>query len=118
MNQTEIFQNMTKGKWLTQKWVEVKGESCVSEITAANGVPYGTGVAKVVYEGNQNLNAEVINGTANAIISAVNNTYGKGINPESVEKMKSVLQKIQDWTETAANFPYAELKEALTPSKL
>jgi hypothetical protein len=62
---------------------------------------------------------------AEAICSAVNNTYGKRINPESVEKMKQLLEEIIEECNNgggvnipAYGFRYTEIKEALTASQL
>lgn len=70
------------------------------------------------------------------IISAVNNTYGKGINPEGVEKMRQVLEleehyassawfehkgkrfDFSDYESTAENYLSDLREEALTASKL
>ena len=89
MNQTEIFQNMTKGEW--------------------------------------NDEAQIIPSMANKLakFSAVNNTYGKGINPESVEKMKTGYETILK-IYAAGNAHTAEgittimtiCKEALNTAKL
>lgn len=56
-----------------------------------------------------------------AKVSAVNNTYGKGINPEGVEKMKSNYEKI----DAELSKPQPDLRiivllveEALTAAKL
>lgn len=58
---------------------------------------------------------------------AYDNTYGKGINPESVEKMKEILDELVDVFSEDTNDSYIlakatqlsiRAKEALTASKL
>jgi hypothetical protein len=76
MTQQEIFQNMTKLPWF---W-HVQGSKLILTGEFAE--------MKVA-----TMNVEVDDHTnVKAIESAVNNTYGKGINPESVEKMRTYIQ--------------------------
>lgn len=50
---------------------------------------------------------------------AHNETYGKGINPEAVQKMKEALEKVNRWfTDANIKFPYKEVKEALKATQL
>jgi len=94
MNQTEIFQNMTRREWKLELpnpnhehdhlafavYTGTEREPrWVCEVVMYNTLPN---------DGKQEPNAR-------AMISAVNNTYGKGINPESVEKMKAALEAIK-----------------------
>jgi hypothetical protein len=70
MTQQEIFQNMTKGEW--------RYYAPLMRIDA-------------MHEDGGLIIAENLTHRfdGNAAISAVNNTYGKGINPESAEKIKN-----------------------------
>jgi hypothetical protein len=78
MNQQQIFENMIKGEWkpLMAKYKDYNGIDadvtvlCTSEDSCIEDYDI------------------------HAICSAVNNTYGKGINPESVEKMRGALEQI------------------------
>lgn len=63
---------------------------------------------------------EILMSTEKANV-AFNNTYAKGINPESVEKMKKALDRFVDLIEhgmDADNFCYEQAREALTAAKL
>lgn len=98
MTAQEIFQNMTKGEWKQSK----RGFN----VMGGNDEP----IAKC-------FTTE----EAAGIVSAVNNTYGRGINPESVEKMKGVLEKLEEMIEGRqmhTNWALQKIKEALTSSKL
>jgi hypothetical protein len=90
MNELKIFQQMDKGIWVMS---QVGGIS-------VNG--------KVITDNEFN---------GYAACEAVNNTYGKGINPESVEKMKEVLEMIQRSVDPLSMAGIA-IKEALTAAKL
>lgn len=79
MTQQEIFQNMTKGElsytnFKPQDRFEVYSDSS------------RTVIAKINYNDATGKNIEH-EANVEAICSAVNNTYGKGINPEGVEKI-------------------------------
>jgi hypothetical protein len=119
MTQQEIFQNMTKLPWF---W-HVQGSKLILTGEFAE--------MKVA-----TMNVEVDDHTnVKAIESAVNNTYGKGINPESVEKMKQALElcepfmhdlEAENFEEKSAGLQkdeilsnaFTKLKEALTAAKL
>lgn len=53
---------------------------------------------------------------AAAIVSAVNNTYGKGFNPEKVEEMYEMLTRI--YNQGGIDGDFRELQSLLTTSKL
>lgn len=59
---------------------------------------------------------------AQAIVSAVNGTYGLGINPEAVPELLRTLKNLCEYFEWAIgdpNFPaYREAKEAINKAKL
>jgi hypothetical protein len=102
MNQQEILNNMTKGNWrisdspvqltkLTKiPFKSIKNQSGIGGRILANA--YGADLSKVNGKDAAEANAA-------AIVSAVNNTYGKGINPEGVEKMKIYCDAQEQWNE-------------------
>jgi copper chaperone CopZ len=75
MNAQEIKQNMTKGEWVVDGQDIINQEKCMACDVF--------GLSDVQIEAN-----------ANAITTAVNNTYGKGIDPTKVEQMFEELQSI------------------------
>lgn len=113
MDQTEIFQNMTKGEW--------SEEPHNASFLTANNI----GIARFY----DRMDDDYPNTRANicAVISAVNNTYGKGVNPESVEKMIACLDDIRSKTYSTNDGNYRsdftadlfkKIDEALTAAKL
>ena len=113
MNQTEIFQNMTQSKL---------------SLSFSNSIPYimdgaGRYIATVssLEDGKENdLRRAETNANAGALCNSWNNTYGKGINPESVEKMKEILERLLTVHAFTSQFQFlsTEIKEILTISKL
>jgi hypothetical protein len=93
LTQKEIFDNMTKGEWSLQR------EFIVS-----------LNKRKPLFD-SFNLPDSA------AIVSAINNTYGKGINPESVELMQSALQQLKSYFKEQS-IGRDLIEEALTAAKL
>lgn len=83
MTQQEIRKNMTNGEWS----IDLVSDSDVI-IKSIRHTTYA--VASLVDKQNEDAVA-----SGYAIISAVNNTYGKGINPESVEKSFNWMDKVE-----------------------
>ena len=104
MNQQEIFQNMTKGKLFRDE------SGFVSTNSSAEGL---------LMFADANVNDRDIDereANTEAIITAVNATYGKGINPKGIEKMKTMLEFLQNEV-TEGTGLYSKIKEALTAAK-
>ena len=100
MNQTAIFQNMTKGEWYNDDVTVWRNAEKIAQLW-------------------NKLEEDFANTPYNAfaIKHAVNNTYGKGINPESVEKLRDALYFLNQFADLTEN--QRELaKEALNASKL
>ena len=133
MKQTEIFQNMTKGEWyLSGSPVALNRYKIpFKSVKTSKGIG-GVIIASVMgntlpptdfptHAERKKLNAEA---NAAVIVSAVNNTYGKGINPESVEKMRDALSfcqsviKSQGMFDLSERTAYDKAEEALTAAKL
>jgi len=89
MNQKEIKANMTQGTWI----VSPSGWSDI-EFGVYDKEKYAFGTFVI---GSCNSNFYQLS-TCNtlAITHAINNTYGKGINPESVPDMYNALQMVVD----------------------
>jgi hypothetical protein len=80
MNQQEIKENMTKG--------EITYVSYANILQIQSSCFYGEpDLLNLEETPNAEANAE-------AIVHAINNTYGKGINPESVSEMYNTLQGV------------------------
>jgi hypothetical protein len=100
MTQQEIFQNMTYGQW---KEVEadstysiIKKDEQFGRIFICEGIRgKGYGMADAL-----------------AITSAVNNTYGKGINPESVETLVKLLEEAGQFIQDVIIAKYAGMKKS------
>jgi hypothetical protein len=117
MTQQEIFQNMTKGE-VSLLW--------------SNGIPYildgaGRYIATVhsLEDGKENdLRRAETNANAEMFVSLWNNVAAKGINPESVEKMKKAIQfivntaMVEGQHVTISLSDFQMLEEVLTNSKL
>lgn len=87
MTQQEIFKNMTKGEW--------KGNYTThAQIQAADPNDKEWIRPVGIMGGNYHEEAEA---NMYGVCSAVNNTYGRGINPESVEKMKVYCELQEQW---------------------
>jgi hypothetical protein len=88
MNQKEIKANMTQGTW----------ESNLDAIVDINkGSINLWGIDRVGRHHNTTPNAL-------AIVSAINNTYGKNINPESVPDMFNALQSLKAYFVDGENY--------------
>lgn len=113
--QQEIFQNMTKGEW------------------KANGHYIETETGRILFEANVDVEETaaqtIINNkralaNVQAIVIMKRETIGKGINPESVERLKKALKNIlaivTDDNELLKEYPIDinEAEEALFASKL
>jgi hypothetical protein len=101
MNQQEIFQNMTKGEWK-----ELNGFISDSDDNL---------ICQFFDRFEDDMELALFNRPA--IISAVNNTYGKGINPESVENLYKLLEKELEKYGPDTDGRYV-IEEALTAAKL
>jgi hypothetical protein len=116
MTQTEIFQNMTKGEWQIMNGhpSEINSTKSRDSFIQCNDLSkdfHGT--------------SETDKANAELIAMMHRETVGKGINPESVEKMREALRIIAEsfWSE---NEPFEErvdvlqniAREALTSAKL
>lgn len=120
MTQTEIFQNMTKGEWevMQPQWTEkryTKGGPFHSIVTYAIATDRGQHVTEFTKDHKLEKYASA---DANAVALAVNNTYGKGINPESVEKLKAFAEYVLTWNSFEDHPIGKKAKEALTAVKL
>ena len=84
MNQQEIKENMTQGEWVVSptNWSDI-------EFGVYDKEKYAFGTF-VVGSCNSNFYELGVSNTL-AITHAINNTYGKGINPESVSEMYNAL---------------------------
>lgn len=51
-------------------------------------------ISYIVDEWGDNIAEDILHKDAQAIVTAVNNTYGKGINPEAVGELVEALKKI------------------------
>lgn len=113
MNQ--IFQNMTKGEWNVEQHRDSGHYYITSGIFGLIADSFG-------HESADKANME-------GIVMMHRETIGKGINPESVEKMKEALGKISNWLVCAAITTPEDMaesfgemlqtsEEALTASKL
>jgi len=93
MTQQEIKANMTQGTWVVSPsgWSDIEFGVYDKEKYA-----YGT---FVIGSCNSNFYQLGICNTL-AITHAINNTYGKGINPESVGDMFNALQVAQKYFES------------------
>lgn len=99
MNQTEIFKNMTKGEWYygdsyknfgkpsAGQWVQM---DLYSQLTPKKHDT--TSIGKLSFTAKGYDEFEKCESMMKGICLSVNNTYGKGINPESVSKMKRALE--------------------------
>jgi hypothetical protein len=119
MTQQQIFQNMTKGEW------KLEDSGLVSYYSVVTDADNDFDVLSV-------KKAHIKKANIEAITAAVNNTYGKGINPEGVEATNKGLSDLIKWVELTAmpilkTFGYDEevlpkgfdkWKEALTAAKL
>lgn len=99
MNQQEIKENMTQGTWSVNPIYDI----VTNEVENRCDCGYSSIVAKKE--------------NSLAITHAINNTYGKGINPESVSEMYNALTIVaKDLTELklydAANTIQSILKKA------
>lgn len=138
MNQ--IFQNMTKGEMTINHWEKGgNGVSCVSmgEVNYYTGdavdTPHyglriknegqfanfpasfeGYHIADIYYQCAPQMGLVI----ALNMKSAWNNTYGKGINPESVDKMKEALEYCLQWNLGSGTTGRKMAEEALTAAKL
>lgn len=106
MTQQEIFQNMTKGELIL-------GKDCTAQISREKD-----GMLLNIFRHSHNLGGndkEMLKwreqeANIEAAVTAVNNTYGKGINPESVERFKK-------FAETFFNY-YSSMEYQLNWDKL
>jgi hypothetical protein len=95
MTQQEIFQNMTKGEWAFNP-----------EISATDKL----------------LRRQMFDTAASA--TAVNNTYGKGINPESVGEYAAIVKELAELDNMEPDFAIKATRlsfrayDALTAAKL
>jgi hypothetical protein len=99
---------MTKGEWYVPEPFD--GDSLT---ISCDSVP--------IADMNIERTTKAIEANQEAIVSAVNNTYGKGINPESVGEWKALLQSLADGGDPSLahiNELSRRAKEALTASKL
>lgn len=81
MTQQEIKANMTQGTWVSSDTY------CIVEINKGSIDLWGIDDDRCMHDAQAN---------AAAIVHAINNTYGKNINPESVPDMYNVLQMVVD----------------------
>jgi hypothetical protein len=80
MNQQEIKANMTQGTWIAND------NYCIVEINKGSIEIWEMDDDRCMHDAKAN---------AEAITHAINNTYGKGINPESVPDMFNALTLIE-----------------------
>jgi hypothetical protein len=111
MNQQEIFQNMTKD-WSFAVNGEERFPFTINSKSDGRGICF-------FQEKNRSERDEVY-ANGRAVIVMYNNTYGKGINPEGVEKMKAVLEHLLTLEAFKKRFPFLATlsEEALTAAKL
>lgn len=118
MTQQEIFQNMTKGELsatyhvgLTPLNVRFKAVHYKSVIDKHENYANAHGKSDINTEAN-----------AAAIVLAINNTYGKGINPEAVEELVNQLRQYVEFIEREPVRPrnsfYHDFKKALAAAEL
>jgi hypothetical protein len=88
MTQQEIKANMTQGTWVVDPAGWDSHDFGVSDSEKYSGGRFVIG--------GTNSNFERTTFDTKAIVSAINNTYGKGINPESVPDMFNALQTIDE----------------------
>lgn len=108
MTHQEIKENMTQGTWV----VDPAGYSFTDFGVISKKYAGGTFVA-----GRCNNNFKELS-TCNtlAITHAINNTYGKGINPESVPDMFNALQSLKAYFVDGEN--YEEICDILNKAAL
>lgn len=93
MTQKEIKEKMTNGTWETSanlKNVGIPGTDCI-EISSSKESWW------IAYVQNDEYSGSSGNYDAAAIISAINNTYAKSINPESVSEMYNALRMLRGY---------------------
>jgi hypothetical protein len=81
MNQQEIKANMTQGTWVVTHDEHIQADSDIGYFIADCGFK----------NNNKDLSFKY---NPHAITHAINNTYGRGINPKSVPDMFNVLNTI------------------------
>jgi len=109
MNQTEIFQNMTKGEWkiMPMQGVEINSTESRDSFIHCNDLSKDYHGVSVGDKANTEL-----------IIMMHRNTIGKGINPESVEKMYNALKSIVEGEYKNPDSHKMIAKEVLNAAKL
>lgn len=109
MNQQEIKANMTQGTWVVSptKWSDI-------EFGVYDKEKYAFGTF-IIGSCNSNFYQLGICNTL-AITHAINNTYGKGINPESVSEMYNALKLLAAYFEDGEN--YDEIQKILNKAAL
>jgi len=86
MNQQEIKNNMTQGTWVVTHDEHIQADSDIGYFIADCGF--------------KNSNKDfAFKHNPHAIVHAINNTYGKGINPESVSDMYNALKVLSAYFE-------------------
>lgn len=99
MKANEIFQNMTKGEWITTQ-NHVPNTNPKIKCLAPNDVARTIiGELLIHSAGNYHINENEAQTNAEAICNAVNNTYGKGIDPGVVPEMLKLLQRYEYYFE-------------------
>jgi len=83
MNQQEIKENMTKGTWVVTYDEHIQADSDIGYFIADCGFK-------------NSKNDLAFKHNPHAITHAINNTYGKNINPESVSEMYDALVLMND----------------------
>ena len=89
MTQQEIKENMTKGTWVSSN------AYCIVEINKGS---------IDLWDIDEDRNIHDPKANALAITHAINNTYGKGINPESVPEMYNALQTLKAYFVDGENY--------------
>jgi hypothetical protein len=90
MTQKEIKEKMTHGEWESTnvRNIGIPGTDCI-EISSNKASWW------IAYVQNDKYSENSGEHDSAAIVSAINNTYGKNINPESVSEMYNVLRMLR-----------------------
>lgn len=103
MNQQEIKENMTQGTWVVTYDEHIQADSDIGYFIADCGFK-------------NSKNDLAFKHNPHAITHAINNTYGKGINPESVSEMYNALKLLAAYFEDGEN--YDEIQKILNKAAL